>query len=90
MKEVTVNDLKKKIKETKSEVRTLKQELTILRVGHNFLDQRLKHLENTSHQGNEEGTSFQNPYDDEDEIVSPTANLVQEQSNEKFLEIIYM
>ena len=48
-KEVIVNDLQKEIKETKSEVRTLKQELTILRVYHNFLDQRLKHLENTSH-----------------------------------------
>ena len=41
MKEVTVNDLQKEIKETKetkSEVRTLKHELTILRVDHNFLD----------------------------------------------------
>ena len=66
-KEVTVNDLQHEIKETKSEVRTLKQELTILRVNHNFLDQRLKKLENTSHQGNEEGTSFQNPFDEEDE-----------------------
>ena len=66
-KEVTLNDLQHKIKETKSEVRTLKQELTILRVNHNFLDQRLKKLENTSHQGNEEGTSFQNPFDEEDE-----------------------
>ena len=56
-KEVTVNDLQHEIKETKSEVRTLKQELTILRVDHNFLDQRLKQLENTSHQGNEEGPS---------------------------------
>ena len=63
-KEVTVNDLHKEIKETKSEVRTLKQDLTILRVDHNFLDQRLKHLENTSHRGNEEGTSFQNPSDE--------------------------
>ena len=41
-KEVIVNDLHKEIKETKSEVRTLKQELTILRVDKNFLDQRLK------------------------------------------------
>ena len=46
------------IKETKSKVKTFKRELTILKVDHNFLDQRLKHLENTSHQGNEEGTSF--------------------------------
>ena len=38
-KEVTVNDLQHEIKETKSEVRTLKHELTILRVDHNFLDQ---------------------------------------------------
>ena len=77
-KEVTVNDLQKEIKETKSEVRTLKQELTILRVDHNFLDQRLKQLENTSHQGNEEGPSFQNPSDDEDEIVNPTVNMALE------------
>ena len=41
-KEVTVNDLQHEIKETKSEVKTLKQELTILRVDHNLLDQRLK------------------------------------------------
>ena len=44
-----INDLQHEIKETKFEVRTLKQELTILRVNHNFLDQRLKQLENTSH-----------------------------------------
>ena len=73
-KEVTVNDLQKEIKETKSEVRTLKHELTIFRVDHNFLDQRLKHLENSSHRGNEGGTSLQNPSDEEvDEIVNPTA-----------------
>ena len=58
-KEVTFNKLQKETEETKSEVRTLEQKLTILRVDHNFLDQRLKHLENTSHQGNEEGPSFQ-------------------------------
>ena len=50
--------------------------MTILRVDHSFLDQRLKQLENTSHQGNEEGTSFQNPYDDEvDETVNPIAEM---------------
>ena len=87
-KEVTVNDLQKEIKETKSKVRTLKQELTILRVDHNFLDQRLKHLENTSHQGNEEGTSLQNPFDEEDETVNPIVEMVQEESNVKFLETI--
>ena len=48
-KEVTVNDLKKEIKKTKFEVRSLKQELTILRVDHNFLDQRLKHLVTRPH-----------------------------------------
>ena len=78
MKEVIINDLQKEIKETKFEVRTLKQELTILRVDHNFLDQRLKQLENTSHQGNEEGLSFQNPSDDEDESVNPTVDMVLE------------
>ena len=74
-KEVTVNDLQKEIKETKSKVRSLEQEVTILRVDHNFLDQRLKHLENTSHQGNEKGTSFQNPSDEEvDKTVNPTTD----------------
>ena len=59
--------------------------MTIRRVDHNFLDQRLKHLENTSHRGNEKGTLFQNPSDDEDEIVNPTADMVQEESSVKFL-----
>ena len=63
--------------------------MTILRVDHNLLDQRLKHLENSSHQGNEEGTSFQHPSDEEsDETVNPTADMVQEESSEKFLETI--
>ena len=76
-KEVTIQDLQKEIKDTKSEVRTLKQELTILRVDHNLFDQRVKQIENTSHQGNEEGTSFQNPSDEEvDETVNPTADMV--------------
>ena len=87
-KEVTVNDLQHEIKETKSEVRTLKQELTILRVDHNFLDQRLKHLENTTHQGNEESSSFQNPSNDEDETINPIADMVLEQPTQKFLETI--
>ena len=88
-KEVTVNDLQKEIKETKSKVRTLEQEVTILRVVHSLLDQRLKQLENTSHQGNEEGTSLQNPSDEEvDETVNPTAEMGQEESSEKFLETI--
>ena len=89
-KEVTVNNLQKEIKETKSKVRSLEQEVTILRVDHNLLNQRLKHLENNTHQGrNKEGTSFQNPSDDEvDEMVNPTAEMVQEESSEKFLETI--
>ena len=53
-----VNDLQHEIKETKSKVRTLKKELTILKVDHNFLDQRLKQLESTSYQGSKEGPSF--------------------------------
>ena len=53
------------------------------------MDQRVKQLEDTSHQGNEEGTSFQNPSDDEDdETINPTVEMVQEESSEKFLEII--
>ena len=83
-----VNDLQHEIKETKLEVRTLKQELTILRVDHNFLDQRLKHLENTSHQGNEEGPSFQNPFDEEDDLVNLTVDMEIGESSEKFLDTI--
>ena len=88
-KEVTVNDLQKEIKETKSKVKTLEQDVTILRVDHSLLDQRLTQLENTFHQGNKEGTSFQNPSDEEvDETVNPTVEMVQEESSEKFLETI--
>ncbi|KAK9988923.1 hypothetical protein SO802_029162 [Lithocarpus litseifolius] len=88
-KEVTVNDLQQKIKETKFEVRTLKQELTFLRVDHSLLDQKIKRLISTSHQGNEKGPSFQNPLDEVDKTVNPTAHMVQEeQPNQKFLETI--
>ena len=46
-------------------------------------------MENTSHKGNEEGTSFQNPSEEEeDETVNPTAEKVQEESSEKFPETI--
>ena len=70
-------------------MRTLKQELTILRVDHNLIDQRVKQLENTSHQGNEESTSLQNPSDeDEDETVNPTADMLQEATNGTFLQTI--
>ena len=63
--------------------------MTILRVDRGLLDQTLKYLENTSHQGNEDGTSFQNPSDDEDdETINPTVEMVQEESSEKFLETI--
>ena len=48
-KEVIIQDLQKEIKDTKSEVRNLKQELIILRVDHNLMDQRVKQLEDTSH-----------------------------------------
>ena len=44
-------------------------------------------MENTSHQGNEEGSSFQNPSDDENESINPKANMVLEQPNQKFLEL---
>ena len=85
-KEITVQDLQKEIKDTKSEMRNLKQELVILRVDHSLMDQRVKHLENTSHQGNEEGTSFQNSSDDEiDDTVNPTADMEPEPSNGLFL-----
>ena len=81
-KDVTVNDLQKEIKETYSEVQTLRENLTTLRIDHN---QRLRHLENTLHQGNKEGSLSQNPYGKEvDEKGNPMEDMVQE----KFLETI--
>ena len=88
-KEITIQDLQKEIKDTKSEVRNLKQELIILRVDHNLMDQRVKQLENISHQGNEDRISLQNPSDEEaDETVNPTAEMVQEPSSEAFLQTV--
>ena len=70
-------------------MRILKQELTILRVDHNLIDQRVKQLENNSHHGNEEGTLLQNPSDEEiDETVNPTTDMEQEPTNEAFLQTI--
>ena len=67
-------------------VKTLRQELVILRVDHGLMDQRVKHLEYTSHQGNEEGTSLQNSSDEEiDNTVNPTADMKPEPSNGSFL-----
>ena len=80
-KEVTVNDLQKEIKETKSEVQTLKENLASLRFNH---DQRLEHLKQTLHQSNEKETSLQNPSNEDDGTNDPTADMVQR----KFLETI--
>ena len=59
-KEITVNDLQHEIKETRSEIRTLKEEvkevdqaLNILRIDHNFLNQRIEYQDNTSHRGHD-------------------------------------
>ena len=53
------------------------------------MDQRVKQLENTSHQGNEEGTSLQNPSDEEvDETINPIADMEQEPTSETFLQTI--
>ena len=81
-KAVTVNDLQKEIKDTKSKVQSLRENLASLKANHN---QRLEHLENTLRQGNEKRTSLQNPSDEEDGTNNPTADMVQER---KFLEII--
>ena len=80
-KEVTVQDLQKEIKDSKAEMRNLKQELTILRVDHGLMDLRVKNLEFTSQQGNEDRISLQNPSDIEvDETVNPTAEMEPEPS----------
>ena len=87
-KEITVQDLQKEIKDTKSEMRNLNQELTILRVDYGLMNLRVKNLENTSHQGDEETPSL-NPSDVEvDETVNPTTEMVPEPSNGSFLQTI--
>ena len=45
-------------------------------------------MENTSHQGNEEGTLFQNPSNDEDDSVNPTVDMEIGQPSQKFLDTI--
>ena len=88
-KEITAQDLQKEIKDIKSEVRTLRQDLIILRVDHGLMDQRVKNLEYTSHQGNEDRISLQNPSDNEvDETINPTADMEPEPSNGSFLQTI--
>ena len=53
------------------------------------MNQRVKQLEHTSHQGNEEGTSLQNPSDEEaNKTVNPTADMVKEPSNKAFLQTV--
>ena len=70
-------------------MRILMQELVILRVDHGLMDLRVKDLENTSHQGNEERISLQNPSDEgEDDTVNPTADMEPEPSNGSFLQTI--
>ena len=87
-KDVTIQDLQKEIKDTKTEMRNLKQELTILRVDHGLMNLRVKNLEVTSHQGDEETPSL-NPSDVEgDETVNPTAEMEPEPSNGTFLQTI--
>ena len=87
-KEITVQDLQKEINDTKTEMRNLNQELTILRVDYGLINLRVKNLEFTSHQGDEETPSL-NPSDVEvDETVNPTAEMEPEPSNESFLQTI--
>ena len=70
-------------------MRNLKQELTILRVDHGLMDLRVKILEFTSHQGNEDRISLQNPSDnEEDDTVNPTADMEAESSKRSFLQTI--
>ena len=70
-------------------MRNLNQELTILRVDYGLINLRVKNLEFTSHQGNEDRISLQNPSDDEvDETVNPTAEMEPEPSNGSFLQTI--
>ena len=85
-KEITVQDLQKEINDTKTEMRNLNQELTILRVDYGLINLRVKNLEFNSHQGDEETPSL-NPSDVEtDETVNPTAEMEPEPSNESFLQ----
>ena len=88
-KEITVQDLQKEIKDTKTEMRNLNQELTILRVDYGLMNLRVKNLENTSHLEGDEETPSLNPSDvEEDETVNPTAEMEPEPSNGSFLQTI--
>ena len=69
-------------------VQTCALPISILRVDHGLMDLRVKNLESTSHQGNEDRISLQNPSDDEDETVNPTAEMEPEPSNGSFLQTI--
>ena len=85
-KEVTIQDLQKEIKDTKTEMRNLNQELTILRVDYGLINLRIKNLESTSHIEGEEETPSLNPSDEE--TVNPTADMEPELSNGTFLQTI--
>ena len=85
-KEVTIQDLQKEIKDTKTEMRNLNQELTILRVDYGLMNLRVKNLESTSHIEDEEETPSLNPSDEE--TVNPTADMEPEPSNRSFLQTI--
>ena len=100
-KEISVNNLQHEIKETKYEIRTLREEvkkldqaLTILRIDHNFVNRRIKHQDHISHQGNNVASpSYQNSSDDEienvyDESSNSTANMVLEEPTQKYIDTI--
>ena len=88
-KGITVQDLQKEIKDTKADVRNLRQDLITLKVDHGLMNLRVKNLEFTSHQGNEQGTSLQNPSDEKvDDMVNPTADMEPKPSNRSFLRTI--
>ena len=75
-KEVTVNDLQKETKETRSEIGTLKQNLQAL--------QKTRSLESTSYQSNEESPSDNEVH----QTANPRADTIQEPSRNLFLDTI--
>ena len=63
-------------------------------MNHDFLNQKIRHQDDTYHQGNDEvGLSYQNPLDNEieniyDESVNLTANVALEEPAQKYIDTI--
>ena len=83
-----------RLEPSRKKLKKLDQALTILRIDHNFRNQRIQHQDNTYHQGHYEADPlYQNPSDDEvenvyDKSTNPTANMVLEEPAQKYIHTI--